>query len=55
MKNLKDIINIKTVLGVGVGVTAGYFLIKTKKPLYLIGLGVIGGVISNTLIKTKAP
>lgn len=43
-------INAKTFAGVGVGLVAGYFLIKSKKPLYIIGTGLAGGILANLIL-----
>jgi hypothetical protein len=40
-------VNVKTFVGVGAGLIAGYFLIKNKKPLYIIGAGLAGGILAN--------
>jgi uncharacterized membrane protein YebE (DUF533 family) len=40
-------VNVKTFVGVGAGLIAGYFLIKSKKPLYIIGTGLAGGILAN--------
>lgn len=42
-------INAKTIAGVGVGLVAGYFLIKNKKPLYIGVMGLAGGVLANLI------
>lgn len=43
-------INAKTFAGVGVGLVAGYFLIKSKKPLYIGAMGLAGGILANLIL-----
>lgn len=40
-------VNVKTFFGVGAGLLAGFLLIKNKKPLYIIGTGLAGGILAN--------
>jgi hypothetical protein len=40
-------LNVKTFVGVGAGLMAGYFLLKNKKPFYIIGAGLAGGILAN--------
>lgn len=45
---------IKTVSGVVVGVGIGHFAFKSKSPLFLISIGIVGGLLANALIKTSS-
>jgi len=42
-------INAKTFAGVGLGLVAGYFIVKSKKPLYIAGIGLAGGLLANLI------
>lgn len=46
-------INAKTFAGVGIGLIAGYFLLKNKKPLYIGGMGLAGGILANLIFNRK--
>ena len=46
-------INAKTFAGVGIGLIAGYFLLKNKKPLYIGGMGLAGGILANLIFNSK--
>lgn len=51
---MKELINIKNVAGVGVGVALGHFVFKSKNPLVLMAFGLGGGIIAHTMIKTNS-
>ena len=44
----------KTIAGVVVGVGVGHFVFKSKSPLFLIAIGIAGGLLTNLFFKTKA-
>lgn len=44
----------KTIAGVVVGIGVGHFVFKSKSPLFLIAIGIAGGLLTNLLFKTKA-
>lgn len=50
---MKANIDIKTIVGVGAGVSLGFFVLKSKNPLLLIILGVAGGAVAKYAINTK--
>ena len=50
---MKELLNIKTVAGAGLGVALGYFAFKSKKPLVLMAFGIGGGILSHHLLKSR--
>lgn len=50
---MKDLINIKNIAGVGVGVALGHFVFKSKNPLVLMAFGIGGGILAHNLLKNR--
>lgn len=51
-RKMDNYINVKTLVGVGVGVAIGHFALKTSSPLVLLAFGIGGGVLAN-MLKTE--
>ena len=50
---MKDLINIKNIAGVGVGVALGHFVFKSKNPLVLMAFGLGGGIIAHKMLLNR--
>jgi len=51
---MNNVINVKTISGVVVGVAVGHFVIKSRSVLFLTAMGFAGGLIAHHFLKPKA-
>lgn len=54
LDNISKSTSAKTIAGVVVGIGVGHFVFKSKSPLFLIAIGIAGGLLTNLFFKTKA-
>lgn len=51
---MENLINVKNIAGVGVGLALGHFVFKSKSPLVLVAFGLGGGILAHHLLKSKS-